>query len=58
MTTEYSNSLGASAAEQLEAESICFSVTPQTKDNEGNDLTVPVNWEIDSAGKLKKIQGD
>ena len=39
-------------ATELSAECVCFSVTPQTKDADGSDLTDPVNWIIDSTGKL------
>ena len=37
----------------FEAETQCFSVTPQTVDANGNDLSVPINWKIDSNGKLQ-----
>ena len=52
LSTSYSASLGDSAVGQLEAESSCFSVTQQTKDDDGNNLTTPVDWKIDSTGKL------
>ena len=50
-------SKASGASINLEAETHCFSVTPQTKDDEGNELTSPVNWEIDSTGKLVKSSG-
>lgn len=37
----------------LEAEITCFSITQQTKDNEGNSLETPVNWKLDNEGKLQ-----
>lgn len=39
----------------LEAETQCFFVTPQTKDGGGNDLSVPVEWKIDQNGYLKHL---
>lgn len=37
----------------LEAEIQCFSITPQTKDDDGNTLETPVNWKLDNEGKLQ-----
>ena len=37
----------------LEAEIQCFSITPQTKDDEGNTLETPVNWKLDNLGNLQ-----
>ena len=54
LTTEYSSSLGSSAAEQLEAELTCFSVTTQTTGSDGNLLQNPVAWRFDSTGKLEQ----
>jgi len=45
--------LASASTANLAAETQCFSVTPQTKDDEGNELTPPVNWKINSTGKLK-----
>ncbi len=45
--------LASGSTANLAAECDCFSVTPQTKDDEGNELTPPVNWKINSTGKLK-----
>ena len=53
-TTHQLIQLAPGSTANLEAETQCFSVTPQTKDDAGETLTVPVNWEIDSTGKLVK----
>ena len=37
----------------MEAEIQCFSITPQTKDDDGNSLETPVNWKLDNEGKLQ-----
>ena len=34
-----------------------FAVTPQTKGDDGNELSVPIEWTIDDHGYLKKVSG-
>lgn len=48
LTTEYQNSLGSSAAEQLAAECNKFTIAPQVSDS---GIT---NWYIDGNGKLQQ----
>lgn len=54
LTSQFQTDLGDNAGQELEAECLCFDVTPQTVDDDGGILDPEVNWIINSTGYLEQ----